>query len=313
MSLDDLRAFLRVVDQGSFAAAASALGISRTTLRRQVDALEARTGVVLLERNSKGIALTEAGRRMVRGGRGMEQEFTALLSAIRQSAVRPDGELKVHLPSGLSPTGVGVVFGLLRSNWPGIRVRASFSEAPQLTDVAESDVVVWFGDLAPKGSWETRTFVVTRQRLLASEDYLAERGVPRTVQDLARHDMLAWLGPAEREPTLVTTRGESVPLEATTVTSNAHQLYECAGLGQGIAWVPDGGIAPSPGRPPLVRVLDHLVGRDVALRMGVPSKLAELPKVRHFLESFEVLRAFMFEQLSPPASATPMPAAARAG
>ncbi len=299
MSLEALRAFLLVVDQGSFAAAATALGISRTTLRRQVDALEARTGVLLLERNSKGIALTEAGHRMVRGGRGMEQEFSALLNGIRQSSGHAAGALSVHLPTGLSPTAVGVLFGLLRTNWPGVRIRSSFSDSPQLAEIADSDVVVWFGEPAPKGSWETRTFVVARQRLLASESYLAARGVPRSVPELRDHDVLAWLAPTENEPVLVTARGESLPLESVAVTRNAHQLHECAHLGLGIVWVPDGGIVPSPGREPLVRVLDELVGRDVPLRLGVPRKLAEVPKMRIFLDDFETLRAFVFARLGP--------------
>lgn len=298
MSLDELRAFLQVVDQGSFAAAATALRVSRTTLRRQVDALEARTGVTLLERSSKGIVLTDAGQRMVRGGRGMEQDFTALLSSIRQSKGRPGGEVKLHVPSGLSPLAVGTFLGLIRASWPGVRVRMTSSDAPQLVDVSDAEIVVWFGDPTPSGSWETRTFVVARQRLLASPEYLAARGVPSSLADLGSHDVLAWLGAGELEPALVTARGESVPIDAVCVTRNAHHLHECGSLGLGIVWVPDAGIAAPPGRAPLTRVLDDLVGRDVPLRLGVPSKLAEVPKVRLFLEHFESLRTVVIDALS---------------
>jgi DNA-binding transcriptional LysR family regulator len=77
-------------------------------------------------------------------------------------------------------------------------------------------------------------------------------------------------------------------------------LHETAQLGLGISWVPDGGIAPSPGREPLVRILDDEIGRDVPLHMGIPSALVDVPKVRIFLQSFDEMRAFVFGQLAPP-------------
>lgn len=68
MDLEELRAFLTVVDTGSFLAAADSLGVSRTTLRRRVGSLEARAGVTLLESTSQGAVLTEAGQLLAKRG-----------------------------------------------------------------------------------------------------------------------------------------------------------------------------------------------------------------------------------------------------
>jgi DNA-binding transcriptional LysR family regulator len=76
MDLEELRAFLDVVETGSFLAAAKSLGVSRTTLRRRVEALEARAGVPLLKSTPQGILLTEAGEVLAQRGRIMMQEST---------------------------------------------------------------------------------------------------------------------------------------------------------------------------------------------------------------------------------------------
>ncbi|MFO0737493.1 MAG: LysR family transcriptional regulator [Labilithrix sp.] len=297
MGLAELRAFLHVVDEGSFAAAAAALDMSRTTLRRHVEALEAETGAQLLERSSKGVVLTAAGRRLVRGGRLMEQEFTALIRTIRETDERPEGELRLMLPAGVMPTALAFLFGLARSNWPGVRLHTSFTDEPQTVKISETDMAVWFGDAAPLGAWEVRTIAVTRQRLLASPAYLREHGTPRSIGELAGHTVMAWLGHGESEPSLFTRQGEKLPLVASAVTRNPHFLHECAYLGYGVAWVPDADLGTPPGQQPLVRLLDDLVGRDVPMQFGVPRSLMTLPKVRVFLENLETIRAHVYENI----------------
>jgi DNA-binding transcriptional LysR family regulator len=294
VSLEELRAFLQVVDEGSFLSAATALGISRTTLRRQVDALEARIGLRLIERNSKGVVLTDAGTKLALGGRAMEDEFGALLDAIRETERRPSGEVRLHLPTGLPPAALASVYGLVHASWPHVRLRVAFSDAPQLAKLAAVDMVVWFGDLAPSGAWETRTILQTRQRLFADRSYLDARGTPTTLAELGGHDVLAWIAPGETSPQLVTTRGTTMPLAGSIELMNVHVIHECAQLGLGIAWAPDGGLPATPGRAPLVPLLEHLAGRDVPLSMGVRRAIAQTPKMRVFLENFDRMRALVF-------------------
>ncbi len=273
--------------------------MSRTTLRRQVDALEAETCVPLLERNSKGVVLTEAGRRLARGGRAVEQEFRALLHTVREKNERPEGELRVTLPTGLLPAALAMIFGLIHGNWPGVRIRCSFVDEPHLVKSSETDLAVWFGATAPVGAWETRHIINTRQRLLASQSYLEVRGTPRTLQDLAQHTVIAWLGAGEAEPSLFTPLGQRIPLAAAVITRHVHFVHECAQRGMGIGWVPDGEVGPTPGHETLVRVLDEVVGRDVSMNMGVPRSLVDVPKVRIFLQHLDELRALVYRELPP--------------
>lgn len=305
MGFEELRAFLVVVDEGSFLSAAVTLGVSRTTLRRQVDALEASAGVLLLQRNRKGVVLTEAGRQLVTSGRVMQQEFSALLHSIRATGHRPAGVVRILLPVGLPPMAMTALYGLIRANWPEVHVRLRFREAPLQASLSDVDVVAWFGEGAPSGAWITHTLLTARQRLLAGRSYLAARGVPRTIEDLARHDLLTWTAPDEPEPRLVTVGGASIPIQPTLASTNIHLLHECALAGQGIAWAPDANLPIGPDREPLVPVLEELIGRDLVVRVAVPRTLADVPKVRVIIDHLESMRSLLF--------APPPPAAPRAG
>ena len=137
------------------------------------------------------------------------------------------------------------------------------------------------------------TVLTLRQRLLASNAYLAGRGVPRSVEGLRGHELLAWLAPGESEARLVTAAGVTIPIEPALKSTNANIIHECAELGLGVAWVPDAGLPPAPGREPLVPLLEDQVGREMAVRMAVPRTLAQAPKVRVFVESLDAMRALL--------------------
>src|SRR5690349_12645527 len=121
MDLEELRAFISVVETGSFLGASRSLGVSRTTLRRHVASLEARAGVPLLDVVRQGVQPTEAGQTLVHHGRTMMQEAGALLASIREVGHAPSGTLRVVLPVGLPPHLLTPLFGAVRSAYPALR------------------------------------------------------------------------------------------------------------------------------------------------------------------------------------------------
>jgi len=290
MSFEDLRAFLLVAEHGSFFSAAMAMGVSRTTLRRQVEALEARTGVPLLERARKGVQVTEAGRRLLGGGREMERDFTALLTAVSETGRRPQGEVRMVVQIGLPPPAMVTVFGIFRASWPDMQLRVRFGDAPLTEDLSDADVLVWFGLTAPGSPWETFTILPVRLRLFASSAYLQARGTPESIADLGKHDLLAWLPADERQATLMTVEGGTSPIQPVMASANVDLLHECARAGHGIVWAPDGGFPPLPGQEPMVPVLEELVGGTTELRLAMPKALTNVPKFRIFLDSMQVVR-----------------------
>lgn len=290
MSFSDLRSFLAVAEHGSFLAASLATGESRTTLRRQVDALEARTGVPLLRRDRRGVAPTDAGLRLLETGRVMERDFASLLDAIRETGRAPAGVARVLLPVGLHVGALSAILGLARATWPNLRFRLSFCDDTLQQKLPEADVIAWFGDRPPTGAWESRELMRVRQRLLASPEYLRHHGAPDSVEALLGHQLLVWTPPDDPLGHLVTPSGKRVPVQPFLASANIDLLHAAARMGTGIAWVPDAPVPPPPGEIALVPLLEGTFRREVSLHVAVPRSQAASPKNRVFLDHLDSIR-----------------------
>lgn len=285
MDLAELRAFIAVVESGSFLGAARSLGVSRTTLRRQVGSLEARAGVPLLESAQNGVRPTEAGQALARQGRTMMEEASALLASIRELGHEPTGTLRVVLPVGLPPHVLTPLFAALRRAYPRLGVHCRFSNDPLGEALVDIDIAVHFGQDAPRGHWISHIVLRPREWLIASRDYLALRGTPRSIEDLAQHDLFAWQAPGEDARVWRTLKGTPFTVQPALVASDIHFIRHCCISGLGIGLLPDA-LLPDPGLDPdlLVPVLPDLVGQERAVRVSVPAALAEIPKVRMVVE-----------------------------
>lgn len=281
MDLEELRAFLDVARTGSFLAAAESLGVSRTTLRRRVEALEARAGVPLLKSTRTGILLTEAGEVLAQRGRIMMQETSALLASIREVGQAPAGLLRVVMPVGLPPHLLTPLFGLLRTTYPLLRVHARFSDDPLGESLDHVDMAVHFGEDAPKGPWLSHEVMRLREGLLASTDYLRRRGTPRSVEELRGHELFSWAAPGEDACLWPMRGGVSFRVEPALIATDIHWLRFCCISGQGIGLVPGVELAdPSGAEELLVPVLPDVVGRERSVRVSVPEALSEIPKIK---------------------------------
>ncbi|MFV8756059.1 LysR family transcriptional regulator [Nannocystaceae bacterium ST9] len=281
MDLDELRAFLAVAETGSFLAAATTLDQPRATLRRRVESLEARAGVRLLERGPKGVILTAAGDVLALRGRTMVQETSALLSSLRELGSEPSGMLRVVLPVGLPPHVLTPLLGWLRVRYPKLGARLRFSEHPVGELLDDVDLAIHFGSRSPPGPWTSHRLTRPRQWLLASAAYLERRGVPRTIDELAGHDLLTWHAPDEDPYFWPARAGGRFAVDPVVISTDIHLVRQAIIAGHGIGLVPDA-MLPDPGVPlgKLVPVLAAEVGGHVELRLVVPEALAELPKIR---------------------------------
>lgn len=284
MDLEELRAFVGVAETGSYLAAAESLAVSRTTLRRRVEALEARAGVPLLTSTPTGIVLTEAGEVLARRGRLVMQETSALVASLREVGQAPSGVLRVVLPVGLPPHLLAPLFALLRATYPLLRVHASFSDNPLAGPLDNVDVVAHFGEELPRGSWMSQVVMRLREGLLASEDYLRQRGTPGSVEDLQGHELFSWQAPGDDACLWPQLRGPSFQVEPALVSTDIHFIRVCCLAGQGIGLIPSVALAdPGEEEGTLVPVLPEVVVRERPLRLSVPEALSEIPKIKQVL------------------------------
>lgn len=285
MDLEELSAFLKVVDAGSFLAAADTLGVSRSTLRRRVGALEARAGVTLLESTSSGVVLTDAGRALRNRGKTMIEEASALIASVRDMGKEPSGTLRVMLPVGLPPHLMTPLAAMLRKQFSKLAIQCSFSDDPIAESIVDLDLVVHFADDPPAGPYLSHVLFRPRQWLVASPEYISRRGTPRSIDELRRHELLAWQAPGEDACEWPTRQGATFRVEPAIIAADIHFLRRCCIEGLGIGLLPDVMI-PDPALPGdnLVSILPEIVGRDRVMRMSIPKALAEVPKVKAVLD-----------------------------
>ena len=291
MDLEEFRAFLAVVETGSFLAAATHLNVARATLRRRVEALEARAGVPLLERSARGVVVTPAGSLLASRGRLVVQEATALVASVREIGREPVGVLRIALPVGLPPYVLTPLFDALRSAYPRLAIQLRLCDDPLAGAHEDIDLMAHFGATGPSGSWLSYELVRMREWLLASSDYLERRGTPGSIEALGGHELLSWLAPGEDGRLWPTLSGEPIEVEPALVTADIHLIRQCVIAGLGIGFMPDL-MLPDPGVAPgtLVPVLADRIGRDRALHIAIPSALAGLPKLQAVIRH---LQAFL--------------------
>jgi DNA-binding transcriptional LysR family regulator len=293
MDLEELRAFLHVVESGSFLAAAETLQVSRTTLQRRVGSLESRAGVPLLESTQRGVILTDAGRLLARRGRAFEEEADALLTSIRELGHEPSGVLRFALPVGLPPQFLAAMYGALRASYPRLHVASSFSDNPLAESLVGVDIAVHFGEPPTGMKWLSYVMLRMPVVLLASREYLARTGAPTSIEDLAGHELFAWQSPGEDARVWPLRKGGTFAASPALISSDIHALRHCCMAGLGMGLLPDAQL-PDPAllADTLVPVLPDLVGRDCAIRVTVLEALSEVPKIKMVLDR---IRAFVGE------------------
>lgn len=284
MDLDELRAFLKVVDEGSLARAAATLLVSRTTIRRRIEALEARLGAALFARNATGVEPTEAGRLLAARGRIIVREADFLTEALREAQGEPAGTLRVALPPGLPPFLLQPVAALWRQRYPRLSIHFRITEEPLRALLDQVDVAVVFGDVDPHGPWMVLPILSLREWIVASDAYLARRGTPRTIEDLAEHELLVWCLPGQDPARLPHLTDGPFVVQPAVVSSDVHWLRQCAMAGMGLVYLPDARLPDAfEGAVPLRPVLPDLVGRRFEATVAFSRSRNGSPQMRAVL------------------------------
>jgi DNA-binding transcriptional LysR family regulator len=277
-----------VVEGGSFARAADALGLSRSGVSRAVARLEARVGVRLLDRTTRAVALTDEGRRLY-------AEVAPLLTGIEDavtvtsgSAVAVRGRLRVNVDAFFSRLLFTPHIPEFLALYPDLTLELVAKD--QLGDLVGEgfDIAVRFGH-PPDSSLVSRKLLETRTITVASPAYVAARGRPLAPPDLARHACIQVRDSASGQPidSWSYRRGaEVVEVRATgrlMVAEFGTMLGACL-EGVGIARVKAIGVQRLIDRGELVELLPDWTGESFPLHALIPSRHLPPAKVRAFID-----------------------------
>ena len=296
MNLKHLRTFAAVVQHGSVLRAAHALDQPRALLRRHVDALEAEVGITLLHRDAEGIKLTAAGEALVGHAKSLLRQGDEALADARLAATGGSGVVHILEPIGLP--SVMRLQGLLAMAelMPKVRFTMRQLEDPAAHLTGPCDVVLHLGPPLDRSAWNTRIVARVPLRLMASPEYLALRGTPTTVHELATHTLLMWSRPHEPDDSLPLCDGRRITAEPWLVSPDLPLLRALAAAGAGIVFSPYVPMLEEPGVGPLIRVLEDQVGGEAVYRAS--SRLPARADLR-IRAAMEQIRAMLDEVIPP--------------
>lgn len=235
MDLNRASTFVRVVETGGFTRAAEAMKLPPSSISRSVARLEEELGVPLLERTTRKVSLTDAGRAFFERARealaGLEQANALALDAAREA----HGTVRLAMPPELGPR-LGDMLATFLAEHPRMRVETTFTVHGAELVGELVDLAVAIGRL-PDSSLISRRIGTAANRLYAAPSYLEARGQPRRITDLARHDAVLLGGDGRWE--LVGPRGvERVKVSGRVVGDHVMFVAGAAAAGLGIALLP---------------------------------------------------------------------------
>ena len=189
--LETMRAFVAVASLGSFAEAARQLRLSPSVVTRSVADLEDRLGLVLLNRTTRSVRLTERGEIFLDSCRQVLEDIEGAERRVRGEDAEPRGSLKVAAPILFGRLHVLPIITRILTKHPNLTVHLTLSDRNVLLAEESVDVAVRIGDLADSSMKAIRLGSVSRV-LVASPRYLERRGVPKAPNDLSAHDIIAF-------------------------------------------------------------------------------------------------------------------------
>jgi DNA-binding transcriptional LysR family regulator len=239
--LEAMAIFAKVAETQSFSGAADALALSKATVSKAVSRLELRLGTTLLHRTSRRFSLTDSGRSLAARASQMVAEAEAAEGEALDQAVMPRGLVRLAAPMSFGMAYVAPALPEFLATHPDVSVDLHLSDATVDLVGDGFDCALRIASL-PDSSLTARRLRPVRRHLVASPDYLEQRGRPTHPDDLARHACLGYAYlPSGETWRLVHESGQEVavrprgPLRA----NNADALTAALLAGLGIAVQPD--------------------------------------------------------------------------
>jgi len=282
--LATLELFVRIVDRGSFSAAAADCGVSRPVATAAINELEKRLGTRLLQRSTRHVQPTAEGEAYYRRCVAI---LTDLEDADRAASGVVAGVVRVDAPGYFARTAILPALPEFLSRHPGIAVH--IGEGERFVDLIREgvDCVVRAGELTDS-DMAARRLGVLKEITVASPHYLKKHGVPATPDDLDGHYMVGFVSSRTGRPLPLEFtrdgRAIEVNLPARVLVNGADASAAAARLGMGLAQAPRYRFAEDLASGALVEVLPDFPPTPMPLSVLYPSNRQLSPRVRVFID-----------------------------
>ena len=285
-SLTDIAVFVRVVDSGSFTAAAARLHISKSVVSKYVTRLEDRLGARLLNRTTRRLSLTEAGRVFYERSRKGLADIEDAQAEVSRLQSEPRGILRLNAPMSFGILHVAPALPDFLKLYPEVTVDMNLDD--RKVDVIEEgfDVSVRISEL-PDSSLVAKRIAPCRHAIVAAPSYLEQYGTPRKPEDLRDHNIITY---RYQESALdwhfqtPSNKSTSVPVSGSLMMNNSLALRAALLEGVGIARTPTFVVGQDIQGGRLISTLRDYDTLEVTIFLVYPQRRHLSPKVRAFVD-----------------------------
>lgn len=190
MEFAELAAFAAIVEHGSFAKAATQLGVTRSTLSQNLRSLEARVGVRLMNRTTRSVALTEAGGRLLAQVRPALGELASAVYQARATRHNAVGVVRLVVQPPVAAFLIEPIIGQFLAAHPGVRLDVAVITMPDDIIKGGFDAGIRLGEQIERDMIAVQVMEQPRFLVVASPEYLASHGTPKAPRDLQHHDCI---------------------------------------------------------------------------------------------------------------------------
>jgi DNA-binding transcriptional LysR family regulator len=191
----ELKAFAAVVQRASFVRAADHLGLSPSALSQTIRQLETRLGLRLLNRTTRSVATTEAGARLYHRVAPMLEEFDNAVAEAVSSAGRTAGTLRINTPGMAAKKLIVPKLGRFHRANPDVVLDLVIDDGISDIVATHCDAGIRIGERLEKDMIAVRLTPDMEMMAVASPEYLAKHGTPKSPDDLHRHACINWRFP----------------------------------------------------------------------------------------------------------------------
>ena len=276
----ELNAFIAVVEAGGFSAAARRTGDSQSAISKSVGALEKRLGVMLFNRSTRSVTLTDQGQRYYDLTKPLVDEMDEADSELTSTTLDVSGQIRIAASATFGRLHVLPLIPDLLSLNPGLQVDMILSDS--VRDMVEDriDLAIRVGPVNEPDA-VVRRVASTPLVCVGSRRYFERRGIPKTPAELVDHNCLLYGGLMESADwPFVGPKGRFSVSVRGNLSSNSVETIRAGVLaGLGIGLFAGVSLADELGHPDVITVLDEFIAdaRDISLiwpkRRYVPARV----------------------------------------
>ncbi len=291
-NFNDLLAFVTVAREGSFTKAAKKIGVSQSALSHTIRGLETRLGIRLLTRTTRSVSPTEAGERLLNTAAPRFDEITQELTSLNELRDKPAGTIRITAAEHAANNVLWPKLSAIMHDYPDVKIDINVDYS--MTDIVSQrfDAGVRLGDQVDKDMIAVRIGPDLRMAVVATPEYFARRGKPRTPHDLQQHSCINLRLPThgnlqvwefEKNGTSLNVR-----VDGQWVFNNTSSRVRAALAGYGVAYVPEDMVCDLVKEGTLVRVMKEWCPAFPGYHLYYPSRRQSSPAFQLVVDALRI-------------------------